>query len=75
MTIFAPHNIVLIEDKMRGSFFLVVFAAFVLYLIVKSIVKNVKQQRFRKKNRDTQFFGGISGNPKYVNRAEAIGEY
>ena len=60
---------------MRSFYFLVVFTAFVLYLIIKTIVKNVKQKRFRKKNRDAQFFGGISCHPEYVSRVEVIGKY
>ena len=59
---------------MRGVYFLVVFTAFILYLIVKTFVKNVKRQRFRKKNRDAQFFGGISAHPKDASRVEMIGE-
>ena len=52
-----------------------VFSVFVLYLIVKTIVKNVKQQRFRKKNRDAQISGGTTDTHEYVSSAEVIGEH
>ena len=64
---------------------LTALCAFVLYQIVKSIVENIKRERFRKKNRATQFSGSAVKEekgfwaslftPKYRNRAEAIGDY
>lgn len=36
---------------------LVALGAFILYRIVKSIIENVKRERFRKKNREAQFSG------------------
>ena len=59
--------------------------AFILYLIVNSIIESCKREQFRKKNRDTQFSGsaikeekGIWASlftPQYSSRAEAIGDY
>ncbi len=55
-----------------------------LYLIVKSIIENIKREKFRKKNRETQFSGSAVKEekgfwatlftPKYNSRAEAIGD-
>ena len=63
---------------------LVAFGAFILYRIVKSIVENIKRERFRKKNRATQFSGsavkeeeGVWSSlftPEYKSRAEALGD-
>lgn len=63
---------------------LVALGAFFLYRIVKSIVENVRLQRFRKKNRETQFSGSAIKEekgfwaslfiPKYSSKSEAIGE-
>ena len=36
---------------------LTALGAFILYRIVKSIVENIRRERFRKKNRATQFSG------------------
>ena len=36
---------------------LIALGAFILYRIVKSIIENVKRERFRKKNREAQFSG------------------
>ena len=64
---------------------LTALGVFVLYLIVKSIVENIKREQFRKKNRETQFSGSAVKEekgfwaslftPKYSSRAEAIGDY
>ena len=64
---------------------LVALIAFILYLIVKSIIENIKREQFRKKNRETQFSGSAVKEekgfwaslitPKYSSRAEAIGDY
>ena len=64
---------------------LAVLGVIVLYLIVKSIIENVKREQFRKKNRETQFSGSAVKEekgfwaslftPKYSSRAEAIGDY
>lgn len=58
--------------------------AFILYQIVKSIIENVKRQRFRKKNREAQFSGSAVKEKKGCwasvfpsnrsTRAEHIGE-
>lgn len=58
--------------------------AFILYLIVKSIIESIKREQFRKKNRETQFSGSAVKEekgfwaslftPKYNSRAEAIGD-
>lgn len=62
-----------------------VLGAFVLYLIVKSVIESIKREQFRKKNRKTQFSGSAVKEekgfwaslftPKYGSRAEAIGDY
>ena len=62
-----------------------VVSVFVLYLAVESIIENIKRERFRKKNRETQFSGSAIKEekgfwaslftPRYSSRAEAIGEY
>lgn len=59
-------------------------SAYALYLIVKSILKVVKREKFRKRNRKTQFSGSVVKEekgfwaslftPKYSSRAEAIGD-
>ena len=64
---------------------LIAISAFVLYLIVKSVVKHIKREQFRKKNREAQFSGSAIKEkkgfwaslftPKYSSRAEAIGNY
>ena len=64
---------------------LVALFAFILYLIVKSIIESIKREQFRKKNRETQFSGSAVKEekgfwaslftPKYSSRAEAIGDY
>ena len=64
---------------------LAVLGAFVIYLIVKSIIESIQREQFRKKNRETQFSGSaikeVKGfwaslfTPKYSSRAEAIGDY
>lgn len=64
---------------------LAAFGAFILYLIVKSIIESIKRAKFRKKNRETQFFGSAVReekgfwaslfSPRYSSRAEAIGDY
>ena len=64
---------------------LVVLIAFILYLIVKSIIENIKSEQFRKKNREAQFSGSAVKEekgfwaslitPKYNSRAEDIGDY
>lgn len=64
---------------------LAALGAFVLYLIVNSIVENIKLNQFRKKNRETQFSGSAIKEakgfwaslftPKYSSQAEAIGDY
>lgn len=36
---------------------LAALGAFILYLIVKSIIENIKREQFLKKNRETQFSG------------------
>lgn len=63
---------------------LVALGTFILYRIVKSIIENVKRERFRKKNREAQFSGSavkekegfwasiFSSNRR--TRAERIGE-
>lgn len=63
---------------------LVALCAFVLFMIVKSIIENVRLRRFRKKNRDMQFSGSAIKEengffvslfmPKYSSRSEAIGD-
>lgn len=42
---------------------LAALGAFVLYRIVKSIIENVKRERFRKKNREAQFSGSAVKEP------------
>lgn len=45
---------------MKGIFIylgLVVLGAFVLYLIIKSIIERIKREQFRKENREAQFSG------------------
>lgn len=64
---------------------LAAIGAFVLYLIVKSIIESSKREKFRKKNRETQFSGSAVKEEKgfwdslftskYSSRAEAIGDY
>ena len=64
---------------------LVALGAYVLYLMVKAIIENVEHQRFRNRNRETQFSGstvkeekGILTSifsPRYSSRAEAIGDF
>lgn len=64
---------------------LAALGAFILYLIVKSIIESIKREQFRKKNRETQFSGSAVKEekgfwaslftPKYSSRAEAIGGY
>ena len=64
---------------------LAALGTFVLYLIVKSIVENIKYEQFRNKNRESQFSGSAVKEekgfwaslftPKYSSRAEAIGDY
>ena len=64
---------------------LVALIAFILYLIVKSIIENIKREQFRKKNRETQFSGSAVKEekgfwaalftPKYSSRAEALGDF
>ena len=64
---------------------LAALGAYVLYLIVKAIIESVEHQRFRKKNRETQFSGSAVKvekglltsifTPKYSSRAEAIGDF
>ena len=64
---------------------LAALGAFVLYLIVKSIIEKIKREKFRKKNRETQFSGSAVKEkkgfwtslftPKYSSQAEAIGVY
>lgn len=64
---------------------LAVLGAFVIYLIVKSIIESIQREQFRKKNRETQFSGSAIKEekgfwaslftPKYSSRAEAIGDY
>ena len=66
-------------------FGLAALGAFILYLIVKSIIESIKREQFRKKNRETQFSGSAVKEekgfwaslftPKYSSRAEAIGDY
>ncbi len=63
---------------------LAVLGAFILYLIVKSIIESIKRAQFRKKNRETQFSGKAIKEKKgfwaslftskYSSRAEAIGD-
>lgn len=62
-----------------------VLGAFVLYLIVKSVIESIKREQFRKKNRKTQFSGSAVKEEKgfwaslftakYSSRAEAIGDH
>ena len=64
---------------------LAALGAFILYLIVKSIIESIKREQFRKRNRETQFSGSAVKEekgfwaslftPKYSSRAEAIGDY
>lgn len=64
---------------------LVALGFYILYLIVRAIIENVEHQRFRKKNRETQFSGSAVKeekglltsifSPKYASRAEAIGDF
>lgn len=64
---------------------LAVLGAFILYLIVKSIIESIKRAQFRKKNRETQFSGKAIKEKKgfwaslftykYSSRSEAIGDY
>ena len=64
---------------------LAALGTFVLYLIVKSIVENIKYEQFRNKNRESQFSGCAAKEekgcwaslftPKYSSRAETIGDY
>ena len=59
--------------------------SFVLYMIVKSIKESIEREKFRKKNRETQFSGSAVKEengfwasvftPKYNSTAEAIGDY
>lgn len=59
--------------------------AFLLFLVVKSIIESVQQIRFRRKNREAQFSGSAVKEekgfwasvftPKYSSRAEALGDY
>lgn len=63
---------------------LAAIGAFILYLIVKSIVESIKREKFLKKNRETQLSGSAIKEdkgfwaslftPKYSSRAEAIGD-
>lgn len=64
---------------------LVAVAAFLLYLMIKSIKESVERARFRKRNRETQYSGSAVKenqgffssvfNVKYGSRAESLGEY
>lgn len=64
---------------------LAAIGAFVLYLIVKSIIENIKREKFRKKNREAQFSGSAVKEEKgfwasifsssHSSRAEHIGEH
>ena len=64
---------------------IIAFVAFVLYLVVKSIIESVQLRRFRKINREAQFSGSAVKEekgfwasvftPKYSSRAEALGDY
>lgn len=64
---------------------LAALGAFVLYRIVKAVIERIKRERFRKKNRETQFSGSAIKEekgywsslftPKYVTHAEVVGEY
>lgn len=64
---------------------LAILGAFILYLIVKSIIESIKRAQFRKKNRETQFSGKAIKEKKgfwaslftskYSSRSEAIGDY
>ena len=63
----------------------VALVVFILCLVVKSIIEKVKRNRFRMKNRETQFSGSAVKEkkgfwatiftPKYSSRAEALGDY
>lgn len=63
---------------------LVILGTFILYRIVKTIIENVKRERFRRKNREAQFSGSAvkekkslwtsSYSSKRGTRAERIGE-
>ena len=63
---------------------LAALSAIVLYMIIKSIIEDVEHQRFRKKNRETQFSGSAIKkdkgfwaslfSPKYESRADYLGE-
>ena len=64
---------------------LAALGVFILYQTVKSIVENIRRNRFRKKNREAQFSGSAVKEdkgfwaslvtPKYRSRAEAIGDF
>lgn len=64
---------------------LVAVAAFLLYLMIKSIKESVERARFRKRNRETQYSGSAVKenqgffssvfNVRYGSRAESLGEY
>ena len=63
----------------------IALVAFVLYLVVKSIIESVQRRRFRRINRESQFSGSAVKEekgfwasvltPKYSSRAEALGDY
>lgn len=64
---------------------LAVLGAYLLYRQIKSIIEVVKRERYRKKNREAQFYGSAVKEekgfwasftmPKYRSQAEAIGDY
>lgn len=75
--------IVLIRILLRIGY--VALIAFILYLVIKSIIKKVNRQRFRKKNRKAQYSGSAVKEKKgflssvfaskYGSRAEYLGEF
>ena len=64
---------------------LVALGAYILYRKIKSIIEDIRRERFRKKNRESQFFGSAVKEdkgfwaslttPKYTSQAEAIGDF
>lgn len=64
---------------------LAALGAYLLYRQIKSIIENVKRERYRKKNRVAQFYGSAVKEekgfwasftmPKYRSQVEAIGDY
>lgn len=64
---------------------LAALGAYILYRKIKSIIEDIRRERFRKKNRESQFFGSAVKEdkgfwasfttPKYTSQAEAIGDF